>query len=248
MAMVTPGFTATEAEELRRAFGFKRSERLMAEVETKLRAGMARQGIHGAAAEEIVHSITAFALYGFPESHASSFALLAYASAYLRVHHPAPFYAALLNNQPMGVYHPATIGKDAQRHGLSIRPIDVTRSQWLCVIEPDDPGLTVRLGLRYVRGLREGAARAGIAARGGGPGHAGHECARGRGRARRDSGERQTPAASGAPAPSGGPRRANLWTVAASSSGPLFEDPPREPSPLSEMKEVERLGARHTGA
>ena len=84
MAMVTAGFTATEAEELRRAFGFKRSERLMAEVETKLRAGMARQGIHGAAAEEIVHAITAFALYGFPESHASSFALLAYASAYLQ--------------------------------------------------------------------------------------------------------------------------------------------------------------------
>src|SRR5213594_3781145 len=101
MAMVTAGFTATEAEELRRAFGFKRSERLMAEVETKLRAGMARQGIHGAAAEEIVHAITAFALYGFPESHASSFGLLAYASAYLRVHHPAAFYAALLNNQPM---------------------------------------------------------------------------------------------------------------------------------------------------
>ena len=113
MAMVTAGFTATEAEELRRAFGFKRSERLMAEVETKLRAGMARQGIHGAAAEEIVHAITAFALYGFPESHASSFALLAYASAYLRVHHSAAFYASLLNNQPMGFYHPATIVKDA---------------------------------------------------------------------------------------------------------------------------------------
>src|SRR5207244_3912130 len=92
MAMVTAGFSATEAEELRRAFGFKRSERLMAEVETKLRAGMAQQGIQGAAAEEIVHAITAFALYGFPESHASSFALLAYASAYLRVHHPAAFY------------------------------------------------------------------------------------------------------------------------------------------------------------
>src|SRR6267143_6809615 len=147
MAMVTAGFTATEAEELRRAFGFKRSERLMAEVETKLRAGMARQGIHGDAAEQIVHSITAFALYGFPESHASSFALLAYASAYLRVHHPAAFYAALLNNQPMGFYHPATILKDAQRHGLRILPIDITRSQWLCTVECPDGGLTVRLGL-----------------------------------------------------------------------------------------------------
>src|SRR5947199_5405220 len=159
MAMVAAGFTATEAEELRRAFGFKRSERLMADVETKLRAGMARQGIHGAAAEEIVHAITSFALYGFPESHASSFALLAYASAYLKVHHPAAFYAALLNNQPMGFYHPATIVKDAQRHGLRILPVDITRSQWLCTIEPDGRGgHAVRLGLRYVRGPREASA------------------------------------------------------------------------------------------
>src|SRR2546428_4454449 len=173
MAMVAAGFTATEAEELRRAFGFKRSERLMADVETKLRAGMARQGIHGAAAEEIVHAITSFALYGFPESHASSFALLAYASAYLKVHHPAAFYAALLNNQPMGFYHPATIIKDAQRHGLRILPIDIARSQWFCTVQPGEgrgpsPGCishAVRLGLRYVRRLREAAARAIVRAR-----------------------------------------------------------------------------------
>ena len=244
MAMVTAGFTATEAEELRRAFGFKRSERLMAEVETKLRAGMARQGIHGAAAEEIVHAITAFALYGFPESHASSFALLAYASAYLRVHHPAPFYAALLNNQPMGFYHPATIVKDAQRHGLSIRPVDVTRSQWLCVIESADTGLVVRLGLRYVRGLREAAGRALVAARDARPFDSVHDLAR---RARLERDELETLAAIGALAPFGGTRRANLWTVAASSPGPLFEDPPREPSPLSEMTEVERLAADYAG-
>src|SRR6059036_1097785 len=205
MAMVTAGFTATEAEELRRAFGFKRSERLMAEGETKLRADMARQGIHGAAAEEIVHAIIAFALYGFPESHASSFALLAYASAYLKVHHPAAFYAALLNNQPMGFYHPATIVKDAQRHGLRILPVDVTRSDWLCTVETVDresdhaserpggwfrrgagvelverrglrpprtppagcphPFQSIRIGLRYVKGLRERAGRAIVAAR-----------------------------------------------------------------------------------
>jgi len=269
MAMVTAGFTATEAEELRRAFGFKRSERLMAEVETKLRAGMARQGIHGAAAEEIVHAITAFALYGFPESHASSFALLAYASAYLRVHHPAAFYAALLNNQPMGFYHPATIVKDAQRHGLSIRPIDVTRSQWLCTIEqgtgtrasprPCPAGTTdavarsldaswsqpaVRLGLRYVRGLRAGAARALVAARAARPFGSVHDLAR---RARLERDELETLAAIGALAPFGGTRRANLWTVATASPGPLFEDPPREPSPLSEMTDVERLAADYAG-
>jgi error-prone DNA polymerase len=244
MAMVTAGFTATEAEELRRAFGFKRSERLMAEVETKLRAGMARQGIHGAAAEEIVHAITAFALYGFPESHASSFALLAYASAYLRVHHPAAFYAALLNNQPMGFYHPATIVKDAQRHGLRIRPIDVTRSEWLCVIEPDDTGLTVRLGLRYVRGLREAAARALVAARLARPFDSVRDLVR---RVRLERDELETLAAIGALAPFGETRRANLWMVAASSPGPLFEDPPREESPLSEMTEVERLAADYAG-
>jgi error-prone DNA polymerase len=245
MAMVTAGFTATEAEELRRAFGFKRSERLMAEVETKLRAGMARQGIHGTAAEEIVHAITAFALYGFPESHASSFALLAYASAYLRVHHSAAFYAALLNNQPMGFYHPATIVKDAQRHGLRILPIDVTRSQWLCTIEPTDRGgPAMRMGLRYVRGLRERVGRAIVEAREARAFGSTHDLAR---RAQLDRDELETLAAIGALAPLGGTRRTNLWTVAAPHPGPLFADPPREPSPLSEMTDVERLAADYAG-
>src|SRR3989475_1266126 len=102
MAMATAGFTGGEAEELRRAFGFKRRKQAMDEVEKKLRTGMAGQGISGEAAEAIIRSITAFALYGFPESHAASFALLAYASTYLKAHHPAAFYAALLNNQPLG--------------------------------------------------------------------------------------------------------------------------------------------------
>ena len=245
MAMVTAGFTATEAEELRRAFGFKRSERLMAEVETKLRAGLARQGIHGAAAEEIVHAITAFALYGFPESHASSFALLAYASAYLRVHHSAAFYAALLNNQPMGFYHPATIVKDAQRHGLRILPIDVTRSQWLCTLESTDrAGPTMRMGLRYVRGLRERVGRAIVEARAARAFGSIHDLAR---RAQLDRDELETLAAIGALAPLGGTRRTNLWTVATPHPGPLFADPPRELSPLSEMTDVERLAADYAG-
>jgi error-prone DNA polymerase len=391
MAMVTAGFTATEAEELRRAFGFKRSERLMAEIETKLRAGMARQGIHGTAAEEIVHAITAFALYGFPEcvvgetrvldadtgrweaiedivsrrvcvestlacdanmrlrkrrvlaatpsgrrmvfrvrtalgrelmataehplltphgwrplaalrlgdsvagvcshetdsiegteidwdnvtmieasearetydlhiegdhnflandlvvhnSHASSFALLAYASAYLRVHHSAAFYAALLNNQPMGFYHPATIVKDAQRHGLRILPIDVTRSQWLCTIEPTDrDGSAMRMGLRYVKGMRERAARAIVEARETRAFGSIHDLAR---RAQLDRDELETLAAIGALAPLGGTRRTNLWAAAMPHPGPLFVDPPREPSPLSEMTDVERLAADYAG-
>src|SRR5438094_7807212 len=152
MAMIAAGFTGGQAEELRRAFGFKRSERRMKQVEVQLREGMARQGITGDAAEEIIRSITSFALYGFPESHAASFALLAYASAYLKVHYPAAFYTALLNNQPMGFYHPATLVKDAQRRGVRFHPIDVQLSDWDCTVEPDGG---IRLGLRYVSGLRQ---------------------------------------------------------------------------------------------
>ena len=156
MAMVAAGFSGGEAEELRRAFGFKRSEQRMQQIEAKLRAGMAKQQITGDAAEEIIRSITSFALYGFPESHAASFALLVYASAYLKAHYPAAFYTALLNNQPMGFYHPATLVKDAQRHGVRFAPIDVQESDWACRVDPDG---RVRLGLMYVNGLREATGR-----------------------------------------------------------------------------------------
>jgi error-prone DNA polymerase len=157
MAMVAAGFSGGQAEELRRAFGFKRSERRMTQVEVQLRDGMARQGIGSEAAEQIITSITSFALYGFPESHAASFALLAYASAFLKAHHPAAFYTALLNNQPMGFYHPSTLVKDAQRRGVRFHPIDVQLSGWDCTIEADG---AIRLGLRYVSGLREQVGRA----------------------------------------------------------------------------------------
>jgi len=122
-----------------------------------LREGMAKNGITGATAERIINSITSFALYGFPESHAASFALLAYASAYLKVHYPAAFYTALLNNQPMGFYHPATLVKDAQRRGVRFHPIDVQQSDWLCRVEDDG---AIRLGLMYVNGLRKDVGQA----------------------------------------------------------------------------------------
>ncbi len=162
MAMITANFTGGEAEELRRAMGFKRSEARMKPIEEKLRAGMTRNGIRGETQEQIVQSITSFALYGFPESHAASFALIAYASAYLKCHYLAAFTAALLNNQPMGFYHPATIVKDAQRHGLKVLPMDVTRSDWKCTLEPSaiSHQPSVRLGLKYARGLREPAGQA----------------------------------------------------------------------------------------
>ena len=161
IAMIAASFSGGEAEELRRAFGFKRSEKRMADIEVKLREGMARNGIVGDVQDTIVHAITSFALYGFPESHAASFALLAYASAYLKCHYLAAFTCAMLNNQPMGFYSPAILIKDAQRHGLRVLPVDVTRSQWECTIE----GGPLRLGLRYAKGLREEAGRAIVRAR-----------------------------------------------------------------------------------
>ena len=188
LAMVAAGFTGGEAEELRRAMGFKRSTERMHEIEQKLRRGLASNDIHGEAAEQIVRSITSFALYGFPESHAASFALLAYASCYLKAHYPAVFYTALLNCQPMGFYSPAVLVKDAQRHGIRVRPIDVQVSDVACCVE-DTPetkansssnGSTqvttdtladtavepaVRLGLMYVSGLRTEAAEIIVAER-----------------------------------------------------------------------------------
>jgi error-prone DNA polymerase len=129
----------------------------MKQLEGLLREGMAKHGITGDTADRIVLSITSFALYGFPESHAASFALIAYASAYFKMHYPAAFFTALLNNQPMGFYHPATLVKDAQRRGVRFNPIDVQVSDWDCTVEADG---AVRLGLRYVRGLRADAGKA----------------------------------------------------------------------------------------
>ena len=238
MAMATAGFTGGEAEELRRAFGFKRRKQAMDEVEKKLRAGMAEQGISGEAAEAIIRSITAFALYGFPESHAASFALLAYASTYLKAHHPAAFYAALLNNQPMGFYHPATIVGDAARHGQTIHPADVNHSDWLCAIEADG---TVRLGLRYVRGLREEAGRRIERLR---PFASADDLVR---RAGLHHDELTRLAELGALGSLGLERRAALWEIelAARPAGALYEGipGPPSPSPLPSMTAEEALVA-----
>jgi error-prone DNA polymerase len=182
-------------------------------------------------------------------SHASSFALLAYASAWLKVREPAAFYAALLNNQPMGFYHPATIVRDAQRHGLAMLPIDVTRSAWDCTIDDDPPGpAAVRLGLRYVKGLRERGGRAIVAARDARAFHSVGDLV-GRGGLERD--EAQALAAIGALAALGGTRRADLWATAVPSPGPLFASAAAASvtpaSPLAEMTVDERLAADYAG-
>jgi error-prone DNA polymerase len=166
MAMVVASFSGAEAEELRRAVGMRRSMQRMKDLEVRLRSGMTHNGVDHAAQDNIVQSISSFAMYGFPESHAASFALIAYASAYLKVYYLAAFTCGLLNNQPMGFYSPAVLIKDAQRHGLRVRPIDVQRSQWLCTLEAEADGSnSLRIGLNYAKGMRQSSAMALVAAR-----------------------------------------------------------------------------------
>src|SRR5881409_1188829 len=152
IAMVMADFSGSEAEDLRRALSFHRSEERMNKVCAKLRIAMERKGVTPDKIDKIVRSISSFALYGFPESHAISFAILAYGSAYLKVHRAPEFYASLLNNQPMGFYTPATIVKDGQRHGLKFKPVCVSKSEWRCSVLDDN---TVRIGFCVVNGLRQ---------------------------------------------------------------------------------------------
>jgi error-prone DNA polymerase len=150
IAMVVADFSGNEAEELRRALSFHRSQERMEKVSVKLREAMRRKDIAPGVIEKILQSITSFALYGFPESHAISFAILAYGSAYLKVHRAAEFYVSLLNNQPMGFYAPATIVKDARRHGVKTLPVCISRSDWACSVIADDK---IRLGFCVLKGL-----------------------------------------------------------------------------------------------
>jgi error-prone DNA polymerase len=242
VAMAASGFSGGEAEELRRAMGFKRSTERMGALESRLRAGMTERGIEGDAQEEIVRGITSFALYGFPESHAASFALIAYASAYLKVHHPAAFLAGLLNAYPMGFYGPSTLVKDAERHGVEVRPIDVSCSRWECTLEGDGPA--VRLGLRYVGGLRAATGHALEAERESAPFESAADLAR-RVALHRD--ELEALAELGALAslePGWAGRRAALWQVAALERDPrsLFAgvSPPATPTPVPEMTPLEQ--------
>ncbi len=173
VAMVAAGFSGGQAEELRRAMGAKRSVERMSRLERQLRDGMAERGITGKAADDIVQGITSFALYGFPESHAASFALIAYASAYLRAHHPECFLAALLNAWPMGFYHPATLVQDARRHGVRVLPIDVNWSGFGCRVERRETG--ARGQGSGVREDETGARAQGPGVRGGGENGAGDQ-------------------------------------------------------------------------
>ncbi len=243
IAMVAAGFTGGEAEELRRAMGFKRSGERMVAIEARLRRGMDERGIKGAAQEDIVRAITSFALYGFPESHSASFALIVYASAYLKAHHPTAFYTSLFNAWPMGFYHPATLIKDAQRHGVRVLPVDVQHSHWRCTWEDG----AVRLGLGYVRGLVASAGEA-IAEQRQRALFADVSDLAERCNLREDDLSRL--AHVGALAGFGLKRRQALWQVAEVShrSGPLLANlPPQEHSPLPEMTAIEETAADYAG-
>lgn len=254
VAMVAAGFSGGEAEDLRRAMGFKRSVERMHEIEQRLRSGMNERGIEGEAQEQIVKAITSFALYGFPESHSASFALIAYASAYLKRHHPTAFFLSLLNAWPMGFYHPATLVREAQRAGSVVLPIDVNESGVRCrwqdrpenAGEPERPGEpppagAIRLGLRYVKGMRREATER-IEAEQAARRFASIEDLAERCRLRRN----ELVALASLGALPGCGRRAALWQAAQveKPKGPLFADlSTATPSPLDEMTPMEETAA-----
>ena len=250
IAMVAAGFSGGEAEELRRAMGFKRAAEEMNPIEEKLRSGMTTNGIPETAQEEIVGSIRSFALYGFPESHSASFALIAYASAYLKAYHPAAFTCALLNSWPLGFYGPDTLLKDAKRHGVRVRPIDVAVSDWKCTLETK---ATLRLGLQFAQGLRHKAFTRIQKERSFKPFASLHDFER---RCRLTNSELHTLAELGAfasiPSPQKGQgytRREALWESASlkeRTTGLLgCLPPPAAQSPLPEMTPAQRILADH---
>lgn len=246
MAMIMADFTGSEAEELRRALGFHRSPERMEKVTAKLRAAMARKGVARDVIERVASSIGSFALYGFPESHAISFAILAYASAWLKVHRAPEFYCGLLNNQPMGFYSPATLVKDARRHGVRVLPVCAAVSKWDCEVDGDG---ALRLGLRVVRGLSGEHAMALVEERGRRPFDSLGDLRR---RVPLDRDELRALAAIGAFAGLSKHRREALWrTECTLRDGDLFEKIEGGDgdggTPLKPMTPVERLEADYEG-
>jgi error-prone DNA polymerase len=219
LAMVAAGFTPGEADQVRRAMGAWRRPGVIAQLREKMLAGMLRNGLPPKYAELIFEQIRGFGEYGFPESHAASFALLVYASAWLKRYHQAAFTCSLLNSQPMGFYAPAQLVRDAQRHGVTVLPADVNQSAWDCALETPRK---LRLGLRMVRGLsNEKHAAPIVRARAAGPFRSVAELAR---RTGLNKAVLSRLAAADALQSLGLERRAALWEVLAIQEElPLFE-------------------------
>jgi error-prone DNA polymerase len=250
IAMVMADFSGSEAEELRRALSFHRSQERMQKIEVKLRAAMERNAVAPDKIDAIIAAISSFALYGFPESHAISFAILAYGSAWLKVHRAPEFFASLLNNQPMGFYSSATLVNDARRHGVKTRPVCVLRSAWRCTIEADH---SIRLGFCVVSGLSAARAERLLAERARAPFSSMADFLL---RAGLDKDELRTLAALGALNGFAEHRRAALWQAEKPIPAPddlfhalaLHEDDGSESLiPLASMSRSERLAADFDG-
>ena len=166
LAIVAARFTPDEADQLRRSMATFKMTGGVTKYRDKLVQGMVRRGYEEEFATRVFSQIEGFGSYGFPESHAASFAQLVYASSWIKCHHPGPFAAALLNSQPMGFYAPAQIVRDAREHGVEVRPVDVNASDWDCTLEATGEGLALRLGLRMISGMQEDEVARLVAARG----------------------------------------------------------------------------------
>ena len=238
LAMVAAGFTAGEADQLRRAMGAWGRKGDLLSYQDKLTAGMLARGYSRDFADALCRQIQGFGSYGFPESHAASFALLVYVSAWIKRFHPAAFLCGLLNSQPMGFYGPSQLIQDARRHGVEVRAVDVLASDWECTLEPsatDAAQPAARLGLRLVKGFGPDAANRIAAARTAGPFASVDELAR---RARLATAELRTLASAGALASLAGHRRQAWWAAAGSQAAPgmlheapIADTPPALPAP-----------------
>jgi len=268
VAVTLAGFTPAQADNLRRAMGFKRSHQAMEGVGRDLARGLRENGVRPEVAEKIFKQLTAFANYGFPESHSASFALLVYASAYLKHYFAPEFYCALLNSQPMGFYSPATLIHDARRHDVEVRPIDLAHSEWDCTLETarsaaqrsthpasaevagDTGAPALRIGLRYVKGLGKAARERLQVALAAGPFDSAEDVVR---RSGLGQSELRTLAEAGAFETLWPGRRQALWELlrqARGDAGPLAPRAvARSRGALPEMTDVERMAAdyRSTG-
>ncbi|HVZ65018.1 MAG TPA: error-prone DNA polymerase [Opitutaceae bacterium] len=245
IAMDLGGFSAAEADELRRAIGFTRSDERLNRMKDKLAVAMSRNGVSAEASAYILKSLASFALYGFPESHALSFALIAYASAWMKVHRPAAFYVGIINNMPMGFYSVASLIQDGKRHGLRFLPPCIERSDEDSRVDSTD---TIRLGLKTVRGLRQKTIRDAVATRQKAPFHSLEDFLQ---RTRFNPTERRALALIGALNGLSAHRRAALWRVEAQDvDDELFRGVPIENemslSPLEMMTHIERLRADYS--
>lgn len=243
VAMELGGFSASDADELRRAIGFTRSSERLDRMKRKLREALLSNDVKPEATESIINSLESFALYGFPESHAISFALIAYSSLWLKANRPAVFLAALLNNQPMGFYSPATLVQDAKRHGVKVLPPCIHVSEARSRVDDDE---TVRLGFGSIKGLRAAPVEEMLAARNARPFTSVEDFLR---RTNFNAKERRALAGAGALNALAGHRRAALWQVESQGANDdLFRwaiaegDGPTD-VPLAPMSPAERVRA-----